>query len=230
MSEETKTETAAPKKNNKKLFIIIGILLVIAAAGSGAWIWHEQPSFCNAFCHVPMDEYYSTYIAEVGEPTFDKYGNAVSDASGMLAATHREAGEGCLDCHVPTIGEMVSEGLAWIPGSYYFPLSERSLDELTAARKLENDEFCMNKKCHHVSSDGTAIDSREALEAATSDLAFNPHASVHGEFDCADCHKAHRASVNICSSPGCHSDAIIPPGWLDVADSLLLDLYLVDPE
>ena len=231
MSDTIRAQIAASqKKSTKKPIIIAAIVLVIGVAGVGAWIWHEQPSFCNAFCHVPMDEYYDTYMAELGQSTIDKYGNSVADATGMLAVTHREAGEGCLDCHVPTIGEMVSEGIAWIPGNYYYPLSERTLDDLTAARKLENDAFCMNKKCHHVGSDGTAIDSRETLEAATSGLVFNPHASFHGEFECSDCHKAHRASVNICASPGCHSDATVPPGWIDLPASYELDLYLVDPK
>lgn len=224
-------ETEAPKKkSSKKLIIIAAIVVVIAAVGCGAWIWHEQPSFCNAFCHTPMDEYYATYAAETGQPTTDKYDNAVADATGMLAATHREAGEGCLDCHVPTIGEMVSEGFAWIPGNYYYPLSERTLDDLTAARGLENDAFCLNDKCHHVAADGTPITTREELEAATSGLAFNPHASFHGDFECADCHKAHRASVNTCAYPGCHSEAPTPEGWIDPAAEQELDLYLIDPE
>ena len=219
-----------PKKKSPKPIVIIGILVVIAGAGIGGWIWHEQPSFCNAFCHVPMDAYYDTYIAESGQATEDKYGNAVADASGMLAVTHREAGEGCLDCHVPTIGEMVGEGLAWIPGNYYFPLSERDINDLSRARKLEDDAFCLNKKCHHVTADGTVINSREDLEAATADGAFNPHDPHHGVFDCTDCHKAHRASVNICSGSGCHTDAPIPPGWIDLPAERELDLYLEDPK
>ena len=229
-SEDTTKTTSPTKKRSKKMVVVIAILAVMVLAGGGAWVWHEQPSFCNAFCHTPMDEYYETYLATPGTSASDKYGNAVSDASSMLAATHREAGEGCLDCHVPTIGEMVSEGLAWIPGNYYFPLSERDLDDLTAARGIENDEFCLNSKCHHVGPDGSLITSREALYAATSGLAFNPHADFHGDFDCGTCHKAHRASVDVCARPGCHSDVTVPAGWLDYPESREIELYLADPE
>jgi len=243
MSENTKAKASdneatddgqepvvSKKKSSKRIVVIGAILVILAGAGVGGWIWHEQPSFCNAFCHTPMDEYYETYLATSGSSATDKYGNEVSDASSMLAVTHREAGEGCLDCHVPTIGEMVGEGLAWIPGNYYYPLSERDLTDLTSARKLDEDEFCLNGNCHHVSSSGSTIDSRESLAAATDDQAFNPHDDFHGDFSCGDCHKAHRASVNICARPGCHSEATVPDGWLDFPSSQELDLYLKDPE
>jgi len=215
--------TAAKKKRSNKLIVIAAIVLVIAVGGILGWTWHEQPSFCNAFCHTPMDEYYDTYAAESGSATTDKYGNAVDDATGMLAVTHREADEGCLDCHVPTIGEMIGEGVAWVPGNYYYPLYERDLDDLTEARGLENDAFCLNGSCHHAASDGTPIENRDDLIAAGESQAFNPHSDHHGEFECTDCHKAHRASVNTCTR--CHSEATTPPGWIDWTDAQKLDVY-----
>ena len=40
---------------------------------------------------------------------------------------------------------------------------------------------------------------------ATADKAFNPHSNHHGEANCSDCHKSHRASVMQCTQ--CHNDA-----------------------
>lgn len=48
----------APKKPRRKGWIIAGVVAaVIIVAGAGFWVWHEQPSFCNAICHSPMDYY-----------------------------------------------------------------------------------------------------------------------------------------------------------------------------
>ena len=46
---------------------------------SGFWVWHEQPSFCAAICHTPMDEYLETYEQEPGTTGVDKWGNEVRD-------------------------------------------------------------------------------------------------------------------------------------------------------
>lgn len=50
---------------------------------------------------------------------------------------------------------------------------------------------------------------------ATADKAFNPHSNHHGEANCSDCHKSHRASVMQCTQ--CHNDAAasMPEGWVD---------------
>ena len=50
MGEETK-----PQKRRKKPLVVIGtIVVVVALLGVGFFVWHNQPSFCNAICHVPM--------------------------------------------------------------------------------------------------------------------------------------------------------------------------------
>ena len=202
------TDAAPKKKGKKKWPVVVGIVaVVLIAAGAGFWVWHEQPSFCNAICHVPMDPYLPTYEAEPGQPATDKWGNEVEDASGMMAAVHRVQGDTCMSCHVPTIGEQVSEGMAWVSGNYIYPLDERNLEELVEARGLENeDEFCLNEACHNLT--------RDDLIAATSELGgnYNPHEPQHGQQQCSTCHKAHRASVNQCTQ--CHSDAVVPDGWL----------------
>jgi len=238
MTDDTKStasDTSGPTQSKaagkRRLMVLAVIVVVLLVSGVGGWIWHEQPSFCNAFCHVPMDKYYDTFSATSGAPTADKYGNTVADASGMLAVTHREAGEDCLACHVPTISEMASEGIAWVSGDYYFPLSERTLSDLTEARKLPDDEFCLNSSCHHLDQDSNVITTREELTKASSDLPFNVHDPHHDEFACSDCHKAHRASVDICANPGCHQGAApVPPGWLNALETSEIVLFLADPE
>ena len=153
-AEGAEAGEAAPKKKGKKWPIVVGVVaVVLIAAGAGFWVWHEQPSFCNAICHT----YLPTYEAEPGQASVDKWGNDVEDASGMMAAVHRVSKDQggaeatCMSCHVPTIGEQVSEGMAWITGNYYYPLEERDVDQLVEARGLESgDEFCLNESCHNL--------------------------------------------------------------------------------
>lgn len=221
VTDDSTTEEAAPKKKKgKKWPIVVGVIaVVVIAAGAGFWVWHEQPSFCNAICHTPMDPYLPTYEAEPGQPATDKWGNEVANASGMMAAVHRvskeEGGAGttCMGCHVPSIGEQVSEGMNWISGNYVNPLEERDLEQLVEARGIEEDAFCLNEACHN--------QTRDDLIAATSDMERNPHQPQHGEIACSECHKAHRASVLYCTQ--CHSDSEVPEGWLTVAEANKLE-------
>ncbi|BAK43449.1 cytochrome c3 family protein [Eggerthella sp. YY7918] len=223
-SDEPITEEAAPKKKGKKKWpIIVGVVaVVVIAAGAGFWVWHEQPSFCNAICHTPMDPYLPTYEAEPGQPAVDKWGNEVENASSMMAALHRVskdqggADATCLSCHVPDIGEQMTEGMNWISGNYVNPLEERDLEQLVEARGVEKDEFCLNEACH-VKDDGSVM-TRDDLIAATEDMGeYNPHVAQHGKIDCSECHKGHRASVVYCTQ--CHSEAEVPEGWLTVQEA-----------
>lgn len=211
MNDESEMPEAAPKKKGKKWPIVVGVVaVVLIAAGAGFWVWHEQPSFCNAICHTPMDPYLPTYEAEPGQAAVDKWGNEVADASSMMAAKHRaDQGTTCMGCHIPSIGEQMSEGLNWVSGNYVNPLEERDLEQLVEARGVESDEFCLNESCHNLT--------REDLQKATADMEFNPHVAQHGEIECSECHKAHRASVMYCTQ--CHSEAEVPEGWLTVAEA-----------
>ena len=191
-AEGAEAGEAAPKKKGKKWPIVVGVVaVVLIAAGAGFWVWHEQPSFCNAICHTPMDPYLPTYEAEPGQAAVDKWGNDVEDASGMMAAVHRVSKD---------------QGGAEATCNYYYPLEERDVDQLVEARGLESgDEFCLNESCHNLT--------REDLKQATSELGqYNPHQPQHGEQECSSCQKAHRASVNACTQ--CHSEAYVPEGWL----------------
>ena len=215
------------KKGKKKWPVVVGVVaVVIVAAGAGFWVWHEQPSFCAAICHTPMDAYLETYDSG----NYDKYGNELTSEdqkNSMMAYLHKtEAGTTCLGCHQPVITEQVTEGMNWISGNYEVAgenkqgetvLETRDISELVAARGAEDDEFCLNSGCH-TNADGSVM-TRDDLVALTADLSStrNPHVAQHGEYSCTQCHKGHAQSVNYCSS--CHSDAPIPEGWLNTTEA-----------
>ena len=142
-------------------------------------------------------------------------GNDVEDASSMLAAVHGQVGKTCMDCHVPQFGEQMTEGAEWVTGSYDSPLMERTATQLLEARGIDDsDEFCMNSSCHPYT--------RDDLEKKTEWMGkINPHTPQHGEQKCTTCHKAHRASVNYCTQ--CHTDAVVPDGWIDYTESKQLE-------
>lgn len=221
VADSSSTKEAAPKKKGKKWPIVVGVVaVVLIAAGAGFWVWHEQPSFCNAICHTPMDPYNATYDQEANTTGIDKWGNEVKNTSAMLSITHKAsvedggAGATCMSCHVPTLSEQMSEGMNWVTGNYVYPLEERDTDMLTEARGTEGDSFCLNESCHNLT--------RADLIEATSNREFNPHVAQHGEIACSECHKAHRASVLYCTQ--CHSEAEVPDGWLTVAEANKLNV------
>ena len=209
-SEVSKVEEGSEKPMKKKAAslkakIIAIVCAVIAVAGVGFWQWHETPEFCTAICHTPMDDIYrQTLYANPYEASTDKWGNQVEKADAMLASKHGAMGKKCMACHEPAIEEQVTEGLEWIAGNYYNPLSERDLARLVFYRHAGETEFCLNEGCHNISKTG--------LTEETKDFARNPHSWHHSEYTCSDCHKAHRASIMVCSQ--CHEDAEVPDGWL----------------
>lgn len=210
------TEGTTPKRpRGKRWPMVAGVVVaVLVVAGAGLFVWHEQPSFCAAICHTPMDEYLATYDQEMGQPGIDKWGNEVTNTAGLMAVVHKDSDVACMGCHVPTLSEQVGEGIAWLTGDYYYPLDEADLAWLVEPSGRSEDSFCLNEACH-TNADGSVM-TREDLAALTADQARNPHVSQHGEASCSDCHKAHRASVNACSE--CHSDAEIPEGWMTAKD------------
>lgn len=213
-AEEQKLQ---PKRPRTKRWIAIGVIAaVIAGAGAGFWVWHEQPSFCGAICHTPMDPYLATYEGSSGEPGVDKWGNVVPDAGSMLSVSHKDLdGSTCLSCHVPTLQEQVDEGLHWVAGNYLYPLEERSMTDLNKYGQNEvPDQFCLNESCHNLT--------RDDLARATSSMERNPHVveAGHAQLQCSECHKAHRQPVNACSR--CHDDTDIPEGWLSAYEAAQL--------
>lgn len=211
INEEALENPSPSGKRKKKAIIATGVIAaVVVVAGFGFWSWHEQPSFCGAICHDPMDPYLATYEADPVEGAVDKFGNEV-DGSTMLAAVHRVGGEGtCLDCHEPTMSQQIGEGVAWASGDFDAPLEERTVSELTEATGKSYEQFCLNDACHELLS-------IEGLGKMTSLMTRNVHDTSEAPhsakvYECGDCHKAHTQSVVICSK--CHDDATVPEGWL----------------
>ncbi len=122
------TKEAAPKKRMrrpKKPAIIVSILFVVIAAGAvGFGIWHEQPSFCNAICHSPMDTYYESYDEGTG-----------------MARIHKEAHVTCLDCHETSFGQQLSEAWTWVIGDFSEPLDMMNYDDSTCLTCHISEEF-----------------------------------------------------------------------------------------
>ena len=227
MDTPSSASNAKAKKSKKPL--IAGIVVaVVIVAGIGFWTWHNTPGFCGV-CHTPMSTYVDTFEAQPGTPAVDKWGNNVSDASSMLAVTHKQAGVECLSCHVPSLGQQIGEVAETITGDYYYPLAETSITELmenSGQNSSDEAAFCLKSGCH-TDAAGADITTRSQLMDVTADRSFNPHSNHHGEATCSDCHKSHRASVMACTE--CHNDAAasMPQGWVDyktgkqIADSAL---------
>ena len=65
MHDERSEAVSAPKRRGRRAAVAIGVVAaVLIAAGAGFAVWHEQPGFCGAICHTPMDGYLATYEAD----------------------------------------------------------------------------------------------------------------------------------------------------------------------
>ena len=174
------------KLARRKWPIAVGVVAaVLVAAGAGFWVWHEQPSFCNAVCHEPMDAYVEGYC---------------NDAS-QMAYTHQMAGTTCLQCHEPKIDEQIGEALVWVRGD--FTMGEDG--KLSTVGVRSDVKMCAGAGCHDF----------DEVAAATEDwggkAGVNPHDSHQGyALDCSSCHTAHGQSYMYCNT--CH-DYEVPDGW-----------------
>lgn len=203
----------SPKKHRRNGIVVGVIVVAFIAVGVGMWTWHEQPSFCNAVCHTPMDNFVETYYAQADGSATDKWGNTVSDTSAMMVRAHADADVTCLDCHVPSMDQQLSEVGEQISGNYEYPLQEQSVKFLleNSGRSGNSDTMCLASGCHDLT--------RADLTELTADMQRNPHSWQHGEIECDTCHKSHRASVLQCTQ--CHEDAEaeLPDGWVDWTQS-----------
>lgn len=186
---ESAATAAAPKKARPRKGIIAAIVVVviIVAAGAGFWIWHEQPSFCNAVCHSPMDKYVESF--------------AEGD-SGKLVTQHAQAGDSCLDCHEAEFTTQVSEVMAWVSDSY--PMGEDGM--LATGKEFATEEFCARPECHNMTD---VVNATWGFEG--NDVKYNPHSSHQdNQLECGDCHKVHETSQLYCAK--CHQ-LNLPEGW-----------------
>lgn len=169
----------------------------------------------------------------MGEAATDKWGNQVADASSMLAPGACPGGLTCVGCHVPQMSEQVTEGLGWLTGSYSvvqtvderFVPEEKTLSDLTAARGIASEAFCLNSGCH-VNDDGSTMTARRPDGQDQLHEAQPARAGARQRVACSECHKAHRASTVYCSK--CHSDATIPDGWISYKEAEALEPTAVE--
>lgn len=190
--QEAEIVEPAKKKGNKKKIVAV-IVAVVVVAAIGFTVWHEQPAFCNAICHTPMDSYVEGYAS------YDNTKNVT---------VHKRSGLTCLKCHEPKIDEQIAEGISWMAGDYAYAAETGKL--ISRSEEFATTEFCLQKGCHAVSTLGE-------LSELTEDRVWNPHDfSEHGVTICGDCHKVHDQSVLVCSE--CHYQAAddVPKDWTSI--------------
>lgn len=224
--EKKPNDSKGLKRLSKRAKVTVGVVLaVVLVGGIGFFQWHEQPSFCGAICHDPMDMYLVNYT----DGQYDAYGNEMqteAQSMAMMAYMHKEVNsQTCLQCHVASIEEQLTEGVHWITGNFevagtndlgYTYLHDATGDQLVKYRSVSADQFCLAEGCH-TTVEGEALLTREQLTEATAYLGdYNPHLfdQHYATWQCTDCHKGHSQSVNMCSD--CHEEAPIPEGWLTV--------------
>lgn len=234
-ADSAKGPAAKKKRSRNKRLAIVGVVVVaLAAVGVGMMVWHEQPSFCSAVCHIEGD-YVDNYMQEQGVAGTDKYGNEVTNTNAMMAVLHRNTLATakpeirCVDCHVPNVAELAHDGMNFVTGNYPMPRDERSASGLMSWDGKTGESFCANQNCHvYLLGDDGEL-SYDKLEKVTAADDFNPHEQHHENLslECTDCHKGHRASTIVCT--GCHEHAGVelPDGWVGYGDSrqLLEDGY-----
>ena len=188
------TPAPAPKRSRRRTWTAVGIVAaVIVVASAGFWVWHEQPSFCNAICHSPMDYYVETY----------------DDDNPQLGVTaHAKAGEACLDCHTAELTTQVAEVCAWVSDTD--PMTEDGT-KLATGKEFATEQFCAKSGCHHELGESYDEITANLWGFAGNDEKYNPHASHQDlALECGDCHGIHEANVLTCNE--CH-DLNMPEGW-----------------
>lgn len=170
----------------KRWPLVVGVIaVVLVAAGAGFWVWHEQPSFCNAICHEPMDAYVEGYYHD----------------ETLMANFHERANVTCLECHEAKIDEQVAEGLSWVRGDYV--MGEDGM--LATVGVTADAKMCAKSGCHDLDQMISATENWGGEEGV------NPHQSHQGvAIDCSNCHGVHGASYMYCNT--CH-DYELPAGW-----------------
>lgn len=235
-TESTAEESATPsKKRSGKKWAIVGIVVVVlVAVGVGMFVWHEQPSFCSAMCHIE-GTYVDNYMQQQNTTGTDKYGNKVENTNAMMAVLHRSTKATanpeilCVDCHVPNMVELAHDGMNFVSGNYPMPRDERTAARLMSWDNKPGTSFCSNERCHVYLLGDDGQMSYTKLEASTAGREFNPHSLHHDNLtlDCTSCHKGHRASTVVCTGCHEHENITLPDGWVkyDESQELLQKSY-----
>lgn len=174
------------KRKKHRWPIALGVVVVVLAGmGGGFWVWHEQPSFCNAICHEPMDNYVDGYYHDTS----------------LLANAHEREEVSCLKCHETNVDQQVAEGISWIRGDY----AVDTAGNIEAKRVTADTNMCAQSACHNF----------DKVIAATENwggqIGVNPHSSHQGiAIDCSNCHGVHGESYLFCNT--CH-DYALPANW-----------------
>jgi hypothetical protein len=186
MSTHNTTENNDVKRPRKMwvmIFIAVAVIIALSGLVTGGMVWHEQPGFC-ASCHTPMNQYVESYYG--GDTALMITRHATGDTSLK-----------CVDCHVQTLDQQLSEGAHWLTGNYTFPLNKREIGTRS---------FCLTEGCHVEA---------EIIKATTSthnlSFAFSQHDPRHGKQECYTCHSMHGQSVFTCNQ--CHHFEL-PKGWI----------------
>lgn len=191
--DETGNGKASSERRQRRRWpvVVAAVAVVLAAAGAGFWVWHEQPSFCNAVCHEPMDAYVEGYYVDADQ----------------MAYAHQAAGTSCLQCHEAKIDEQIHEATVWLAGD--FDTDEEG--HLTRVGVRSDAAMCATAGCHDMEQVAAATQDWGGQEGA------NPHDSHQGyALDCSSCHTAHGQSVMYCNT--CH-DFAVPQGWAEPRSS-----------
>lgn len=196
-----------PKKKGKGRIIILTVVIVVVLLFGGVGVvyatQHDNPEFCNAICHTPMDPYVASYMDGTSVNA------AQADLQYPLGVTnHKNSDQDivCLTCHTDGIDTQIQEGLAWISGNYTLPLKLTLTVKEPGEHQRSGIEMCLRPECHE------GIGSLDDLKKSTADLKRNVHDSHNGDQDCTTCHQQHEQSVVMCTQ--CHADAEVPDGWL----------------
>ncbi|WP_080803401.1 cytochrome c3 family protein [Arabiibacter massiliensis] len=177
-----------PKKQPRKALVAAAVVIgVLVVCGIGFAVWHDQPSFCNAICHDPMDSYVEGYES--------------SDSS-LLVTTHARTGSKCLDCHEAKLDEQLTEGMKWLSGDFETPLDSSDIGSR---------EFCL--ECHGDEWDSivaSTADMKGTKTVYNPEGLYNPHDNHRGDDNCSMCHSMHEQSTLYCVE--CHNIEV-PDGW-----------------
>lgn len=195
--------TSVSQHEKKKWPIILGVIAgIMVVSGIAFWNWHNQPSFCNAICHSPMDSYVEGYYHDTS----------------LLAYTHQKAHVTCLGCHPAELEQQLTEAKSWVTGDFH--VTEDGMLQQNGLAFSSKD--CLKSGCHDFDLIQAATDNWGGKEGVNPHYShqfyggsqINPveNASENAfAMDCSWCHSSHGQSVMYCNT--CH-DFTVPSGWV----------------